>query len=63
MKRITYTDFVQDARVKYLPRGEVVDWIPTDSVPVRIVGNKLEIYKLVVEGYGIYFDLVKEVEL
>ena len=58
MKRIPYMQFISDPLVKYLPKGDVFN-----TVPVRIVGDKLEIYKVVVEINGIYFELVKEVEL
>ena len=60
MKRIPYAQFITDPLVKYLPKGEDT---PVDSVPVKISGNKLEIYRVVVEIDGIYFELVKEVEL
>ena len=51
MERIPYTQFIQDPTVKYLPKGDVFN-----TVPVRIVGDKLEIYKVVVEINGIFFE-------
>ena len=63
MKRIPYTQFIADPLVKYLPKGEMINGVPADSVPVKISGNKLEIYRVVIEIGGMFFELVKEVEL
>ena len=63
MKRIPYTQFIQDPMVKYLPIGEIINGVPVDSVPVKVSGDKLEIYKVIVGIGGIYFELIKEVDL
>jgi len=69
MKKLTLKEFMNDKKAKYWYNGMYYSkqGYPDDAIPVRVLKNKIEIYKLVIEKYGneefYFFEKVKETKI